>query len=227
MILEQPVGTSRPTGAWLYLDEVMHRVLNDYTVMMATVRLAAMQTSDAASGEALGDVMDRLNGSAKAFRALTPPGDRSLRELDEELESLCAALSASGTLKKGIELTFAGDPVCVSAQRSWKICLVVSELITNAARHAFLDYMRGSIEVRLTVQAETIRCIVADNGSASLRIKAGRGSGILDAIATELGGTLFRHHTSLGSKVELELPLFDLAERDVAHLLRGGPHGQQ
>jgi two-component sensor histidine kinase len=227
MLSERQTSIPRPDGAWLYLDEVMHRVLNDYTVMMATVRLAAMQTSDAATGEALGDVIDRLNGSAKAFRALTPPGDQSLRELDEELESLCAALSTSGILKKGIELAFVGDPVCVTAQRSWKIRLVVSELVANAARHAFLDYMRGSIEVRLAVQADTIRCIVADNGSASLRIKAGRGSGILDAIAAELGGTLFRHHTSLGSKVELELPLFDPAERDVAHLIRRGLHGQQ
>jgi hypothetical protein len=37
---------SERTGAWLYLDEVMHRVLNDYTAMLSTVRLASLKVSD-------------------------------------------------------------------------------------------------------------------------------------------------------------------------------------
>ena len=57
-----------------------------------------------------------------------------------------------------------------------------------------------------------IRCAVVDNGSAPLRINAGRGSGILDAIATELGGTLLRRHSSLGSTVVLEVPVVDPAD---------------
>jgi len=175
--------------------------------MLSMVRLAALRVSDTGAGQALAELTHRLNASATAFRALSPPPDQSPRSLDDELEALCAALSTSILAARGIRLTFTADPVCIGAQQSWKIGLVVSELITNAARHAFGAREGGSIVVEVSRQAGTIRCAVVDDGAAAARIVPGRGSAILDAIAAELGGTIARTHTSRGSAVVLQVPV--------------------
>ncbi len=213
MVSERRTGGLSRSGAWLYLDEVMHRVLNDYTAMLSTVRLAALKVSESQAGEALDEVTQRLHASATAFRALSPPPDQPARDLDEDLEALCAALSAAILAAKGVTLTFAADPVRMSAQRCWKVGLVVSELVTNAARHAFVGRERGAITVELGVFADRVRCSVADDGAAPAVIRPGRGSAILDAIAAELGGTLVRRHTGLGSTVVLDVPVAEGLKR--------------
>jgi two-component sensor histidine kinase len=211
---ELSIGHCARVGAWLYLDEVMHRVLNDYTVMLSTVRIASSRVSDSESGQALEEVAFRLKSSAMAFRALSPPSDRSQRYLDEELEALCAQLSASILAQKAVQLTLDADPVCIDAQRCWQICLVVSELVTNAARHAFRLRGRGSIVVKLSSCAGMAQCAVIDDGSAPEAIVPGRGSAILDAIAVELGGVIVRNHTGKGSAVVLQVPIEPLDRRD-------------
>jgi|SRR5215469_5038756 len=81
------------SGAWLYLDEIMHRVLNDYTVMLSFVRLASPKISDEAGRQTLDELSLRLDAAVKAFRALAPPAYSEFRRLDEDLERLCRALS--------------------------------------------------------------------------------------------------------------------------------------
>jgi two-component sensor histidine kinase len=219
---------SRNTGAWLYLDEVMHRVINDYTVMLSTVRLASTRVSDAQSGQVLNELSTRLHAAATAFRALSPPLDPSPRRLDAELETLCGTLTSTLLAKSAIRLALIAKPVCVDARQCWKISLVVSELITNAARHAFHKSEGGSIVVELSVEAGFVRCAVIDNGSAPATIAPGRGSSILEAIAAEVGGTIVRNHTSRGSAVALLLPLGEAADlQDQCSLsMTGGFHDQ-
>lgn len=207
MVAEKHAEEFQRVGAWLYLDEVMHRVLNDYTAMLSVVRLATLKVSDSQTGEALDEITHRLNASATAFRALSPPSNRSSRDLDEDLEALCAALTTATLARKGIKLTFVADPVRLSAQQCWKICLVVSELITNAARHAFFGREDGTIIVELSMLGNEVRCTVADDGAAPASIAPGRGFAILNAIAIELGGKITRRHTSLGSTIVLRVPI--------------------
>jgi two-component sensor histidine kinase len=211
VIVESNISTSDPErlGAWLYLDEVMHRVLNDYTAMLSMVRFASLRVSEPECERALEELTHRLNASAVAFRALSRPFDRAPRALGEELESLCASLSASLLAKDGIGLTLIADTVRVEAQPCWKMCLIVSELIVNAARHAFHGCRGGSIAVKLSVQGGAISCAVVDDGSAPMAIAPGRGSAIVDAIAAELGGTVDRNHTIQGSAVVLHVPIGD------------------
>jgi two-component sensor histidine kinase len=154
-------------------------------------------------------VTHRLTASATAFRALSPPPNAAPRNLDEELEALCKSLTTSLLAKNNIQLTFSAEPVSVAAHRSWKICLIVSELITNAARHAFRGRARGAITVTLAMRGEVISCSVADDGAASPMLAPGRGTAILDGIAAELGGTIARNLSSQGSAIVLQVPLTD------------------
>lgn len=195
------------SGAWLYLEEIMHRVLNDYSAMLSVVRLVSQKVSDEPSSQALDEVKFRLGAAAKAFRMLAPPADALLRNLDEDLEALCSALADSFFAKNGARLTLAAEPVSVNAHYSWKICLIVAELVINAFRHAFRLREGGSITVEMAFSAGSIRCAVSDDGSAVTTIVPGRGTAILDAIASEIGGTITRNHTVQGSAIVLQVPL--------------------
>ena len=103
------------------------------------------------------------------------------------------------------------EPVSVTAQHSWKICLIVAELVTNATRHAFQRSEGGSITIKLFVDAGVVCCAVIDNGSAKPSVTPGRGTSILNAIALEVGGTITRSHTEFGSAIVLEVPLLQIA----------------
>jgi two-component sensor histidine kinase len=193
-------------GAWLYVDEVTHRALNDFTIMSALMRQAAAKMADVADRQALDDVMLHLHSVATTLRALRPPRDNALRTLNNDLEALCAALTEAFLSEKSVRLTLVCEPVTVTAAQSWKICLVVAELVMNAARHAFRSVSEGEIVVEVSVLGGTLRCAVFDNGCAGSVIAPGRGSAILDAIASELHGTICRTHTPQGSAVVLHVP---------------------
>jgi two-component sensor histidine kinase len=197
------------TGTWLYLDEITHRVLNDYTVMLGIIRSASTKVSDERAGQALNEVAVRLRAASAAWQALGPPSGKLPRNLDETLAALCEALSQSILADRRIELSLVSDPLTISGRRCWQISLIIAELILNAARHAFGSLREGSIIVDVRACAAVIRCAVIDDGGAASIISPGRGCSIMDSLASELGGTISRTHTERGSTIVLRVPMLD------------------
>ena len=193
--------------AWLYLEEITHRTLNDYTAMLAIVRRAALTVGDETSGRALADVAVRLRATATTLLALRPPREGHVRDLDQELEALCGAITNSILSPRSITLTLLAEPVTVSAHRCWQVSLIISELITNAARHAFRDVSQGSIAVSVRTRGETIQCTIADDGTCKGNIAPGRGTAIVDALIDDLGGVITRRFSDAGSAIAFTIPL--------------------
>jgi len=199
-------GQAARPDAWLYLEEITHRALNEYTVMLAIVRQASRCVPDKTSEQALDAVAARLRAAAMSFLALRPPMDGLLRDLSRELETLCASLSDSFLSHRRITLSLTSEPVAISAYRCWQLSLIVSELVTNAARHAFLLRPSGFIEVTTRIRDENIECAIADDGICEETIKPGRGTAIVDALVNDLGGTISRRHGVTGSTIVLSIP---------------------
>ena len=196
-------------NAWLYLDEITHRTLNDYTTMLAIVRRAASMSDDDVSGRALADVATRLRAAATTLRALRPPREGNVRDLEQELEAFCGAITSSILSAQAITLTLSAEPVIISAYRCWQLTLVISELITNAARHAFQGADQGSIAVNIRASDSTIDCTIADDGACPGGSIPGRGTAIVDALIGELGGTINRRFSNAGSVVAFTIPFAD------------------
>ena len=197
------------TDVWLYVDEITHRTLNDYTAMLAIVGRAARAVSDPTSGQALADVATRLRAAAARCHALKRPTDRNLCELDRELESLCAALSDSILSSRGITLTLSSDHMTLAAHRCWQISLIISELVTNAARHAFRRREMGSVRVNVRVCDDTVRCVIIDDGVADNIVSPGLGTAIVNELIGDLAGTITRSYTDKGSTIAFCVPLSD------------------
>ena len=202
-------GQAIRTGAWLYLDEITHRVLNDYTVMLSIIRRASMTVSDEQAGQALDEVASRLGAASAAWQALRAPSGMLPRNLDETLAAVCNAISESILAGRQIELSLVSDPLTISGRRCWQISLIVAELISNAARHAFGPFRGGSILVDVRANTACIQCAVMDDGEAPPIISPGRGCSIIDGLASELGGAITRTHTDRGSRVVLRVPMFE------------------
>jgi two-component sensor histidine kinase len=201
------VSAKGAAGAWLYVDEISHRTMNDYAFMLATVERASRAVRDPIAVTALADVSARLAAGAGAYRVLGPPRDDDARRLDEDLEQLCAALSVSGLDVRNIGLTLCCEPVTLSARRCWIACLIVSELVSNALKHAFCDRGSGEIAIDVRAMAEQLRIVVSDNGCGAKVVTPGRGMGIVNALADELDGALLRRQTPSGSTIVLICPL--------------------
>jgi anti-sigma regulatory factor (Ser/Thr protein kinase) len=67
-------------------------------------------------------------------------------------------------------------------KRCWRAELIISELITNASRHAFKQ-QAGRISVAVETVAGQIICRVSDDGSPTATLKRGLGSELIDALA--------------------------------------------
>ena len=210
-MLSSDIGASQDrlpaAEAKLYLEEFTHRTLNDYTILLAIVRRAARNISDEAAEIALKEISHRLRAAATSLIALRPPADGLLRDLSRELEPLCASLSDSIMAYGRIALALSSEPVAISAYRCWQLSLIISELVTNAARHAFANRRNGLINVITAVRGGTIECAVADNGGCKPDFAPGRGTMIVNALVSDLGGAITRNHSVNGSTIVISIPL--------------------
>lgn len=106
---------------------------------------------------ALAAVQYQLQMYARVHHALQMPEDNSCIDAAEYLRQLCGAISRSRLEGKGIELQLVERTFLMNSERCWRLGLIVSELITNAERHAFRNG-GGLIRVELLPSLSFIEC---------------------------------------------------------------------
>jgi two-component sensor histidine kinase len=179
----------------LLLLEMRHRVYNGYCAVIGELSLAsAVAPSDEAKA-ALGAVAERLHEYVALHRALEMPDGTDRIDLGNYLGKLCRAISHSLLFKRAITLTFLEQNIALQADRCWIVGLIVSELVTNAAKHAFGDGA-GGIRIEIVRATDHIECTVSDNGRCESVLPGGSGSKIVRALAANIGGSV--HWTFAG-----------------------------
>ena len=173
----------------LLLQEVTHRVTNEFTSVITTVSLAAACSKNDEVKIALSQVVDRLQNYALVHRALQIPADDVPVDARAYLRQLCRSIARSKLSSQGIELVLIEHPLELRSRQCWRLGMIVSELITNAARHAF-GKAGGVIKIELFADAHYAQCHVADNGTAHRGISPARGLRIIEALAKALNGKL-------------------------------------
>jgi two-component sensor histidine kinase len=170
------------------IEELNHRVLNDYAEAIAELRLAsALELGP--TGLALDAAADRLLRKAQVHRALRAPSSPEAIELSAYLEEICAALCDARLTDLGVSLALVMDNVRLDADRCWLIGLILTELINNAARHGLRRGPRH-IGVRLASDGRWMLCAVTNPAPAEPANAKGRGHRVIAALSSELGGTV-------------------------------------
>jgi two-component sensor histidine kinase len=188
----------------LYVTELLHRVNNDYTKTISFAQTIKMSSPEAK--DALCQIVDHLTASAKAYHLLSPRPSGALVDFAEDTTGLCRAMMSSTLDQRGITLHVESPgPIFVDSRRCWLANLILSELITNASRHAF-DSRGGLISVSVTVARGAIVCRVSDDGNSSGQPKPGLGTQIIDALTADPSGDIERHYADSGTTIVLSFP---------------------
>jgi two-component sensor histidine kinase len=197
-------GVHAADRAYLYVAEFLHRVHNEYTCAISLANRLAARSAHDETKTALFQIIDRLHALAASHQMLRPPMTTASADLSANLIQLCHAMTSSG--ERDIELRLAvTEPVMLDAKRCWRAELIISELITNASRHAFTS-RAGRISVAVETAAGHIICRVSDDGSLTATLKRGLGSELIDALAADLDGYVERIHKASGTTVTLFFP---------------------
>jgi two-component sensor histidine kinase len=199
--------------ASLLLRELNHRIKNELTSAIYAVSAKAVQSDSVAVKAALLDVVDLLHQCADVHRALHMPDQGRLTDAVRYLQQLCLSVTKYRLDRLAIRVLFSADDLRLEGERCWKLGLIVSELLTNVARHAQFDARHPELRVELMVAGSVVKCRVSDNGSAPEPIRRGRGLAIIGELASSLGGRVHTSCAADGSSFLLTFPLTEAEQR--------------
>ena len=198
-----PIG--RLSQPLYLLEEISHRVMNEYAAAIGELSLAAGSTASAQARATLTHAAQRLHLHAEAHRALLAPASDGEVDLADYLGRICASMSRALLAEHEVRLIAEMDEVWLDAGRCWRIGLIVAELIRNSVRHG-LAGRAGCVRVSLMQGVGAVRCIVSDNGRTPANPRHGRGRRLIEMLADELGGDVSWRFTPLGCIAELTFP---------------------
>jgi two-component sensor histidine kinase len=174
--------------------EIDHRVKNSLQVAASMLSLQARRMSDSAATQALEEARRRISGIAAVHDQLYRASDTDRVDMREFLQGMCASLATNRPDSVG-ELIVEAAPIMVNSKRAMKIGLLVSELVTNAFKHAYANGQHGDIRVTLTDNGDSSQLIVCDDGVGvpdDLCIDTGKGLGmrLIRSLLDQFGGTM-------------------------------------
>jgi two-component sensor histidine kinase len=197
--------------ASLLLRELNHRIKNELNSTIYAVSAKAVHSNSVVVKAALLDVVDLLHQCADVHRALYMPEQGPLTDAATYLQQLCFAVTKYRLDRLAIRVLFSADDLRLEGERCWRLGLIVSELLTNVARHAQFDAIRPELRVELMLAGNVVKCRVSDNGSAPEPVRRGPGLAIVGELANSLGG---RVHTSCAAEGHSFLLTFPLTEAE-------------
>jgi len=191
----------------ILLQEVQHRVANSLQIIASVLMQSARRVQSQEARGHLQDAHHRVMSIAAVQRQLAASslGDVVLRPY---LMQLCESLGAS-MIHDPTQLTIAAtvDESSVSATASVSLGLIVTELVINALKHAFPGQRQGRILVDYRSDGLKWSLSVSDNGvgmpTGEHAGKPGLGTGIVEALARQLGGDILVSDGSPGTIVSI------------------------
>ena len=201
------------------VNEINHRVKNSLQLVASLFSLQAGSTSDPALAQSLQEAMVRVTAIARIHERLYRTAEIGTVDLMAYLADICSDLRE---VVPACDLRFEPDgPIPIATDRAVRVALLATELITNAAKHAYPAEAGGPIVVMLVRAGDIITLSVRDRGAGLPQDQLGNvgGSGlgmtIIRALTAQTGGSLEIRHADPGTEFAIALPLE--AQQSVPH----------
>jgi two-component sensor histidine kinase len=154
------------------LNEVHHRVKNNLQVMSSLLNLQAnADGTNASTKRALQDSQRRLKSMALIHQLLYEREDFTYADLQQFTQKLIELLQDLMANSSSISVVkhFTSEPITVSLNQIVPFGFLITELVTNAFKHAFVD-MKGStqkptITIAMSEVDNYITLEITDNGT--------------------------------------------------------------
>ncbi len=180
------------------LREIHHRVKNNMQVIVSLLRIHARRTHEAGLKRIFDECRDRINAMSLIHEALYESEDVGRIDFEAYLTMLCRNLrQAYDVSEKGITLTVKRSNVALDIDQGIAVGMVISELVSNAFKHAFTKDKGGSVSLSLSgLEGKEVELIVQDDGKGlppEIDIHNSTSIGLQLVVATitrELGGSI-------------------------------------
>jgi two-component sensor histidine kinase/HAMP domain-containing protein len=192
----------------LLFRELDHRVRNNLAALISLLHLAAEGTEGDAA-ESLQEMAERVARLADVHNLLAGRGMQpvEVRELAEVVTKNVLAALPGGVR---IHWKVLGVPIRIPPSQVTAVALVLNELLTNSAKHAFPGRATGSVTILVTRDADQAVLEVRDDGVGldMARVPAGLGLTIVRTLATQnlKGSVMFAMAGEGGTVVRIRFP---------------------
>jgi two-component sensor histidine kinase len=143
--------------------ELNHRVKNNLAAVASILELQARDAPEDVHTH-LAKAIGRVRTISDLHGALYQQQGGEGVDLAVYLEGLCAGLR-DALLKPEVQLHTRCEPVSVPIEQAVSLGLIVNELVTNAAKHAFGTAAKGQVVVALSTVDGRLSLRVSDDGS--------------------------------------------------------------
>lgn len=195
--LDRQVAEDRLSTALDYqkmmVQEASHRVKNNLTILSSLLMMKAKSSKSVEEADALGDASDRVIAVARTHDRLWRDAGGDTIDLGALLTDLCQTLEKQ---LETIDVRCSAEAVEVAADNAASFALLVTELITNAAKHAYGE-RGGIVEVRLTSDGAQNVLEISDKGvgvgpnfSIETAGEESLGMNLIQALTQSLAGTV-------------------------------------
>ena len=191
--------------------ELIHRVKNNLALLNALVSFRRRASESEEVKDALNDLETRIHAIRAVHDLLDQAGEIDYVQAGELIRSLCHQLERS-VLPDHIQLENDLLDVTLNVHDATPLSLLVNELITNAAKHAFPQRQPGTVKVALKKNGvDKLEVSIADNGQGFVagNTRVGSGSRIIEALADQIGGSLEREDIGQGTRWTFIFPYRD------------------
>jgi two-component system, sensor histidine kinase PdtaS len=192
------------------LKEVYHRVKNNLQIVSALISLQAKNVPEQAARDALARGEARIHSMALVHEQLYQSQNLATLDVSGYITTLVSHLSSQFIEPAHIRVEC--DAIALGMDQAIPCGLIITELVTNACRHAFVDGRHGEIAVRLRQAGDGWATLeVSDNGvglpeGIELAQHDSFGWVLVQSLAQQLGGgvSVRREH---GTAVQLRFPV--------------------
>ena len=146
------------------LKEIHHRVKNNLQIISSMLQLQARLIQDPQAQEPFRECLERVRAIALLHETLYRSQDMARIDLAAYIRSLVGQLAAAYQCGGAVRFQVEVEDVNLDLDSAMPCGLIVTELVTNALRHAFPEGREGEIRVRLAQVDGRVELTVADNG---------------------------------------------------------------
>lgn len=191
------------------LNEVNHRIKNNLQLVGSLLALQLHRSANEETRSALSQARVRVAAIADLHKHLYQFESGEKIHVSRYLTDLCRDMVNS--LKQSEDhftLHCSGDDITLSMDQMVPIALIVTELVTNAAKYAFPDGRKGNIHVRVMGDGKAVRLVVADDGvgTGSAPPVPGFGMTLVNALVAQLHATIEHGTAAAGTTIVIVIP---------------------
>jgi two-component sensor histidine kinase len=193
----------------LVLRETNHRMKNTLTLLGVSVRREFTRGGANGLSHAVDRIERRVAAFARLYQILSGDAEHKVLAVADFFASLCGALSEAILEPAGIRCEAMIDSGTLPAAQCHRLGLMITELVTNAARHAFPGGRAGHIRIEALKRNDHWYCTIADNGVGACGSLQGTGGRILERLAQSIGAEIHGNSGRLGTSVTIVAPALD------------------